>query len=185
MRKHLAVFVILAVLTASPVLATDASPSTTPLRDSADRIVANVPPMSGFDGVKKPHRESFFGPTNLLMGAALFGSTVADVESSLSCFSATSTRRTTLPNGDVLVETEFCYEGNGSRGNDYASGRSAVYPKNLAFNGAVWTGSYFLRRSKSPFVKALGWVAPVMVTGLQAHLAISNRQVENKVRNFH
>jgi len=165
-------------------------PSETPIRDSIDRIAAavvadeRVGRVEGFEssGVQKPEREKFFGARNLLLGAAMFGSTVADVETSYACFGATRTDYTPLPNGDVFVQTWTCHEGNRHRRKDFEHGRMRVYPVNIGVNGALWAGSHFLRRSDHKTLRLLGWTVPVVVTVIQSRQAFLNARITADIK---
>jgi hypothetical protein len=190
LRRSAPVLLLLAGL-AVPATADD-RPEPRPIAASVDRVVANTfvgsgqASPSGFDRASfKLHqrkKEKFFSATNMLMGAGLFGSAVADLETTFTCLGTTGETRTPLPGGSTYVETRWCYEGNSFFRPLINSGRASSYGGKALFNVPVWVGSHYLRRSSHRTVRVIGWVVPVVAIGVQTKLAIDNVRTTNFVR---
>lgn len=161
----------------------------TPIRDSADRIAAlaadhQVGAPKGFEerGVTKPKKEKFFGPVNVLMGVGLFGAGAGDVETTFTCLGTRGYSETPLPGGYVYQETRWCREGNADFRPFIEKGRWAAHGAKAGLNGAIWAGSYFMRRSRRVPLKVAGWVLPVFAIGYQGKLALDNMRTTDWVK---
>jgi hypothetical protein len=141
----------------------------------------------GFEGIRedapsKP-KESFFGPSNLLLGVGIAVSVVADVESTFSCIDTVNVVDEPLGDGRIRRTTYSCVEGN-PRMEDYVErGRGATYQRKAVIFGVVWVGSHFLRKMDHWFPRAIGWIAPFVAMGYQGHLYFGNRSVVNWINS--
>ena len=141
------------------------------IRESVERITAlsdesALEPLAGTFGVPARRREGFFSATNIGMGVFLFGSTIADTESTYAC-----------------LKYPQCVEGNPRQKDRVARGRGAVYPHGFAISGSMWLVSHWMRRSEHRAVRVIGWAFPIGLGSRESWAAIQNMKLRNKLRD--
>jgi len=113
----------------------------------AIRAIALVYLIVGF-GVSSSFAQQdikVFDKKFLAVSAALWGSTIFDIETTYSCIRAST-----------------CYERNPIIRSFFHAGRPATYGFCAGANGVVLYSSYRLRKSSNPTARKLWWVVPVI-----------------------
>ena len=156
---------------AAVLLATLSPTSGTPAPRTIGESVARIAEASDESALVQkgfsvsPKREGFFSAPNLLVGVLLFGSAIADAESTFACLDA----------------SPRCVEGNPHRANDIARGRSATYATEAAVAVPTWVISHYLRRSDHRSIRILGWAFPLTLSGVRIQAAINNIKLKNEL----
>lgn len=111
-------------------------------------------------------RETFWSSTNVLMGIGLYGTAVADLETTYRLIA-----HPPVTSGDI--------EYSGAEGNPLMApfvhhGRPVGYAIKMGINTGIWVATHKMRRSDNKVNRVFGWVMPIVIMAGQGYLTKHN-----------